>query len=555
MAYKTYVDGGKKAIVYHNDHEPCRVYKDGELITDISYVPLIAEGIASVSYKSEYKKNLLDVEIESGELTQKQYKGKNLCDLDYFLSHYTKKSGYSYLQLFVGAGNKITVSIFKALQTGLDFYFNISYESQKGTGNTSWGWIYHNTSSSLCKGYLTFTSTEDYIYLNVSNIDNFKANIGYLQVELGNKSLPYEPFVGCKPSPSPEYPQPIVSCSDNGIDVTVRGTNVFDARDYKSITQSDLHIECIDNVYTVTGSMFSKDNACGILYPIDLKVSGNYRVKAENISGTAVGTFRVLLYVFVEDEYENSSMILSTKQTVGYNLLTFTDEQVSKGIKLGLYVETSSNVTFDNYCVRINVAKGGINTPYEPYFEPYTTHIPVKLYDIDGHKDRLHLNFYDTCVVFNKIKRWSVKEILEANKYHPNGAYCEFESNGVKGIGLNMSGYPAMPGERSYCTHALTTVSDDLYYNLVGTEWQFFNYPQDTAEEFIEWAIANNVTVAYVEAPVDAYTVDWFDFAELKAHTKNQTNIIEVTTGTESAFVTPIVSTKVTYAKWGGNIE
>lgn len=46
-------------------------------------------------------------------------------------------------------------------------------------------------------------------------------------INFGDKPLPYEPYTGGKPSPSPEYPQKIVSAGDNGkIEVEVFGTNI-----------------------------------------------------------------------------------------------------------------------------------------------------------------------------------------------------------------------------------------------------------------------------------------------------------------------------------------
>lgn len=47
-------------------------------------------------------------------------------------------------------------------------------------------------------------------------------------INFGDKPLPYEPYTGGKPSPSPEYPQEIANAGDNGnIKVEVTGRNLF----------------------------------------------------------------------------------------------------------------------------------------------------------------------------------------------------------------------------------------------------------------------------------------------------------------------------------------
>ena len=50
-----------------------------------------------------------------------------------------------------------------------------------------------------------------------------------LMLNAGSTALPFEPYTGGKPSPSPEYPQEIVSAGDEGeIDIGVTGKNLFD---------------------------------------------------------------------------------------------------------------------------------------------------------------------------------------------------------------------------------------------------------------------------------------------------------------------------------------
>lgn len=54
-------------------------------------------------------------------------------------------------------------------------------------------------------------------------------------LSIGEAQIPYEPYTGGKPSPSPEYPQEIVSVGGNGsIEVNVRGKNLTDIYGYST---------------------------------------------------------------------------------------------------------------------------------------------------------------------------------------------------------------------------------------------------------------------------------------------------------------------------------
>lgn len=50
----------------------------------------------------------------------------------------------------------------------------------------------------------------------------------YVMLNAGDTALPWEPYTGGKPSPSPDYPQEIVSAGEDGnLNVTVRGKNLI----------------------------------------------------------------------------------------------------------------------------------------------------------------------------------------------------------------------------------------------------------------------------------------------------------------------------------------
>lgn len=70
MSTKTFVNGQENGVIaFFNDTEPCAVYVDGERQDNISYVPQEVTGETSVSYSSEYKKNILNLTIEGNTET------------------------------------------------------------------------------------------------------------------------------------------------------------------------------------------------------------------------------------------------------------------------------------------------------------------------------------------------------------------------------------------------------------------------------------------------------------------------------------------------------
>lgn len=72
MAIKTFINGQENGVItYLGDTEPCAVYVNGERQDNISYIPTLAEGEDSASYKSEYKNNLRTLQIE-GNTEQEQ---------------------------------------------------------------------------------------------------------------------------------------------------------------------------------------------------------------------------------------------------------------------------------------------------------------------------------------------------------------------------------------------------------------------------------------------------------------------------------------------------
>ena len=101
-------------------------------------------------------------------------------------------------------------------------------------------------------------------------IENGVESNGILMIMLnsGSTSLPYEPYTGGAPSPSPSYPQEIESAGDDGnLNVMVRGKNIFPGPEQpKTVEKNGLTFSYKDGMYTLTGT--SNENTWFNIYPV-----------------------------------------------------------------------------------------------------------------------------------------------------------------------------------------------------------------------------------------------------------------------------------------------
>lgn len=70
--------------------------------------------------------------------------------------------------------------------------------------------------------------TDCVIHASILNGEAYNFTMNHLMLNAGEIPLPWEPYTGGKPSPSPDYPQEIVSAGEDGnLNVTVRGKNLI----------------------------------------------------------------------------------------------------------------------------------------------------------------------------------------------------------------------------------------------------------------------------------------------------------------------------------------
>ena len=214
----------------------------------------------------------------------------------------------------------------------------------------------------------------------------------------GTSPLPWEPYTGGQPSPSPDYPQEIVSAgSDGKIGVEVRGKNLFELTGIRD--NEFLRIEKIENntIYARPTNMNAESPGTtnysngwvnfsekikvisGILYTISL----SYKAVQKMMEIEKIDPARILVF----KDSENIILNEEIKQEIG----KYVDVEIPLLIPDG----TDSiyfTITCNNCSVaikNIQIEEGGY-TSYEPYHEPQSlsistpTGLPAIPVDSDG---------------------------------------------------------------------------------------------------------------------------------------------------------------------------
>lgn len=221
--------------------------------------------------------------------------------------------------------------------------------------------ILNNSSTSIADGAgYTCTLTQDgYLGISFRKQDSSEYTAEpQVMLNTGSIPKPWEPYTGGKPSPSPEYPQPL--------DVRVTGANLFDASLLKSATA--LGIKFINNgdgSFTVDGTATGYANtSCPISLP-----SGTY-----SVSG---GKNQPKFFVRISKDG-----------------LTYTDHLDSFTINgdeawVRVFIQVNPNMTV-NETIWPMLNAGSTALPYQPYqSKTATIQLTAPLYGIGEYRDKI----------------------------------------------------------------------------------------------------------------------------------------------------------------------
>jgi hypothetical protein len=230
MSIKTYINGKDNGvIVYKGDTEPCSVYVNGEKQDNLSYYGVDVTGENSVTYESEYKKNIRTMKAD-GNTFQQTYEGYQLLQLNDSSGSKTDSDG-NVLSWEVKDGI-VTVNgmsnVFTILSLDYRNFNTITYKAGTYTytpfyyknGNMAgcdWKFkdVYYNTDiagyTSNSKGVATKTFDHDFKLVHIQlyiepnvQYDNYQYTPAILKGTYATLEdlPPYEQYVGGIPSPN-----------------------------------------------------------------------------------------------------------------------------------------------------------------------------------------------------------------------------------------------------------------------------------------------------------------------------------------------------------------
>lgn len=275
----------------------------------------------------------------------------------------------------------------------------------------------------------------------------------------GTSPLPWEPYTGGQPSPSPDYPQEIVSAgSDGKIGVEVRGKNLVDVYGYSANDIPSPKAErALFNTYGTTLSTTEKTDKLIVHQEIiDGATANNYTsgyfciginrkleagkdyIITFNINVIQNPFFVSTIFVLFNGIEANRAEVIGDKVTVKISCKEYRERQYVEVRNCGMSLEISNFM----------ITEKDENTIYEPYYEPQTisintpTGLPAIPVDTDGNYTDANgqqwiADYVDLKLgkLYKKVTRLNLKDVDAINiahGFHSNGnGYLSFSVKNV----------------------------------------------------------------------------------------------------------------------------
>lgn len=327
------------------------------------------------------------------------------------------------------------------------------------------------------------------IYQDSTNNNGTYTKFKNVILNIGDIQIPYEPYTGGQPSPSPDYPQEIVSAgSDGKIGVEVRGKNLVDVYGYSANGIPSPKAERIlFNTYGTTLSTTEKTDKLIVHQEIvdgataNSYTSGYFCIGINRKLETGkdyIITFNInviqnpfsvsTIFVLFNGIEANRAEVIGDKVTVKVSCKEDGERQYVEVRNCGMSLEISNFM----------ITEKDENTIYEPYYEPQTisintpTGLPAIPVDSDGNYTDANgqqwiADYVDLKLgkLYKKVTRLNLKDvdaISVAHGFHSNGnGYLSFNvkniNKGHKPISnrykssmwTNESGYTYVPNSNT----------------------------------------------------------------------------------------------------------
>ena len=252
------------------------------------------------------------------------------------------------------------------------YFENVWLRSSNGA---SFGWLGKNT-----KNWVIITvpdsiaeRTDCVMYASTLEGKAYNFTINHLMLNTGSTALPWEPYTGGKPSPSPDYPQKIQSAGDDGsIGIEVHGKNIFGGRYYyANYAKSILIINGNKKEEEVNLPYAPEYESFGVCKTIKCKKGKTYVISVTNPNKNATIGMA---------EYENIKNASAYTKNVGFARMTTKTKQLytakSDGILVcgiaGTWTDGKTTVHECTESELLQVEEASEATSYEPYHTPQT---------------------------------------------------------------------------------------------------------------------------------------------------------------------------------------
>lgn len=169
----------------------------------------------------------------------------------------------------------------------------------------------------------------------------------YPMLNKGDKPLPFEPYTGGKPSPSPEYPQPINNVGGSNNLFPILEENFITTDGLKSVINSDGSI-------TITGTPTKQSAKATKNIPLNLPVGKYYINGGETDVGNILFQLRITYNDGTSNNYPNRGVFWVTDKVASVE---------------GFLVYTSKNLQPVNYTIYPMLNKGDKPLPFEKYVD------------------------------------------------------------------------------------------------------------------------------------------------------------------------------------------
>lgn len=339
-------------------------------------------------------KSLKDLKLY-GWSKQESTTGANLIDIDSMLNECLVKNDdgtYSILKTETDRFSKrFPVNLTAGTVVRLDaniIEYNGTYGSHLRINFSNWQSIRENETLILKSDV-----KEAEIYQHKENDVGTYTKFKNAMLSIGEEKIPYEPYTGGKPSPSPEYTQEIISAGqagvgDTGIRVKITGKNLVDIYGYSAndISNPDDIREASNHYGTTIGTTEKKDKLV-----VNQKINEGAKPNSYTSGYFCIGinerleegkVYKVSFDMEVLSNPFGVSNIGMLINGINYTTAKITEKRVAttalyEAYNKRQYVEIRNNgmsLEISNFMI----TEEDENTIYEPYHEPQTISINTK---------------------------------------------------------------------------------------------------------------------------------------------------------------------------------